>query len=61
MSLRRRFHQDTPSRRFCNWFFDHAEGPSSDQSIDRIARARAAGIAVQHRMAYQGRGIFVER
>jgi hypothetical protein len=35
-----------------NWFFDHAE-TISDQSIDRIA-ALGGGIAVQHRMAYQG-------
>ncbi len=41
-----------------NWFFDHAE-TISDQSIDRIA-ALEGGIAVQHRMAYQGE-YFVER
>ena len=41
-----------------NWFFDHAE-TISDQSIDRIA-ALGGGIAVQHRMAYQGE-FFVER
>jgi predicted amidohydrolase YtcJ len=41
-----------------NWFFDHAE-TISDQSIDRIA-ALGGGIAVQHRMAYQGE-YFVER
>jgi predicted amidohydrolase YtcJ len=35
-----------------NWFFDHAE-TISDESIDRIA-ALGGGIAVQHRMAYQG-------
>src|ERR1700735_1462214 len=35
-----------------NWFFDHAE-TISDKSIDRIA-ALGGGIAVQHRMAYQG-------
>src|SRR5437899_1956859 len=35
-----------------NWFFDHAE-TISDRSIDRIA-ALGGGIAVQHRMAYQG-------
>src|ERR1700731_2150263 len=40
------------------WFFDHAE-TISDQSIDRIA-ALGGGIAVQHRMAYQGE-YFVER
>jgi predicted amidohydrolase YtcJ len=41
-----------------NWFFDHAE-TISDQSIDRIA-GLGGGIAVQHRMAYQGE-YFVER
>lgn len=41
-----------------NWFFDHAE-TISDKSIDRIA-ALGGGIAVQHRMAYQGE-YFVER
>jgi len=41
-----------------NWFFDHAE-TISQQSIDRIA-ALGGGIAVQHRMAFQGE-YFVER
>jgi hypothetical protein len=41
-----------------NWFFDHAE-TISDRSIERIA-ALGGGIAVQHRMAYQGE-YFVER
>jgi predicted amidohydrolase YtcJ len=41
-----------------NWFFDHAE-TISDESIDRIA-ALGGGIAIQHRMAYQGE-YFVER
>jgi hypothetical protein len=41
-----------------NWFFDHAE-TISDRSIDRVA-ALGGGIAVQHRMAYQGE-YFVER
>lgn len=35
-----------------HWFFDHAE-TVSPRSIDRIA-ALGGGIAVQHRMAYQG-------
>ncbi|EPF4859020.1 amidohydrolase family protein [Escherichia albertii] len=35
-----------------NWFFDHAK-TISERSIDRIA-ALGGGIAVQHRMAYQG-------
>jgi predicted amidohydrolase YtcJ len=41
-----------------NWFFDHAE-TISDRSLDRVA-ALGGGIAVQHRMAYQGE-YFVER
>jgi predicted amidohydrolase YtcJ len=41
-----------------HWFFDHAE-TISGKSIDRIA-ALGGGIAVQHRMAYQGE-YFVER
>jgi predicted amidohydrolase YtcJ len=41
-----------------NWFFDHAE-TISDRSIDRIA-ALGGGIAVQHRMMYQGE-YFIER
>jgi hypothetical protein len=41
-----------------NWFIDHAE-TISDQSIERIA-SLGGGIAIQHRMAYQGE-YFVER
>jgi predicted amidohydrolase YtcJ len=41
-----------------NWFFDHAE-TISERSMDRIATL-GGGIAVQHRMAYQGE-YFVER
>jgi predicted amidohydrolase YtcJ len=52
-----RVNQDVPLEGL-NWFFDHAE-TISDQSIDRIA-ALGGGIAVQHRMAYQGE-YFVER
>jgi predicted amidohydrolase YtcJ len=52
-----RVDQDIPLKGL-NWFFDHAE-TISDQSIDRIA-ALGGGIAVQHRMAYQGE-YFVER
>ena len=40
------------------WFFDHAE-TISERSMDRIA-ALGGGVAVQHRMAYQGE-YFVER
>src|ERR1700750_914559 len=49
--------QDTPLEGL-HWFFDHAETISA-QSLDRIA-ALGGGIAVQHRMAYQGE-YFVER
>jgi predicted amidohydrolase YtcJ len=52
-----RVNQDIPLNSL-NWFFDHAE-TVSDESIDRIA-ALGGGIAVQHRMAYQGE-YFVER
>jgi predicted amidohydrolase YtcJ len=52
-----RVDQDVPLAGL-NWFFDHAE-TISEASIDRIA-ALGGGIAVQHRMAYQGE-YFVER
>lgn len=52
-----RVNQDIPLEGL-HWFFDHAE-TISDRSIDRIA-ALGGGIAVQHRMAYQGE-YFVER
>ncbi|MDQ0008415.1 putative amidohydrolase YtcJ [Luteibacter jiangsuensis] len=52
-----RVNQDIPLEGI-HWFFDHAE-TVSDQSIERIA-ALGGGIAVQHRMAYQGE-YFVER
>ncbi len=41
-----------------NWLFDHAE-TISPRNIDRVA-ALGGGIAVQHRMAYQGEA-FIER
>jgi len=41
-----------------HWFFDHAE-TISQRNIDRVA-ALGGGIALQHRMAYQGE-YFVER
>jgi predicted amidohydrolase YtcJ len=40
------------------WFFDHAE-TISDGNIDRV-KALGGGIAIQHRMAYQGE-YFVDR
>ena len=52
-----RVDQDIPLNGL-NWFFDHCETISS-RSIDRIA-ALGGGIALQHRMAYQGE-YFVER
>jgi predicted amidohydrolase YtcJ len=50
-------HRDVPLTGI-NWIFDHAE-TISDRSIERVARL-GGGIAVQHRMAYQGE-YFVER
>ncbi|MDH0865481.1 amidohydrolase, partial [Mitsuaria sp. GD03876] len=50
-------HRETPLDGL-NWFFDHAETIST-RSMDRIA-ALGGGVAVQHRMAYQGE-YFVER
>ena len=41
-----------------HWFFDHAE-TISERSIERV-KALGGGIAVQHRMAYQGE-YFIER
>ena len=52
-----RVHREIPLTGL-NWFFDHAE-TISERSIDRIA-ALGGGVAIQHRMAYQGE-YFVER
>ena len=52
-----RVNRDIPLKGL-NWFFDHCE-TISEKSIDRIA-ALGGGIALQHRMAYQGE-YFVER
>lgn len=49
--------RDTPLQGL-HWFFDHCE-TISDRNIDRIA-ALGGGIAVQHRMMFQGED-FVER
>lgn len=46
-----RVHRDVPLDRL-GWFFDHAE-TISDRSIERV-RALGGGIAIQHRMAFQG-------
>ena len=50
-------HKGTPLTGL-NWFFDHCE-TVSDHNLERI-RALGGGIAVQHRMAYQGE-YFMER
>nr|WP_298682194.1 amidohydrolase [uncultured Dongia sp.] len=50
-------HKDTPIDKL-HWFFDHAE-TVSDRNIDRIAKL-GGGIAVQHRMAFQGE-YFIDR
>ena len=52
-----RVNQDVPLEGL-NWFFDHCE-TISETSMDRVA-ALGGGVAVQHRMAYQGE-YFVER
>jgi predicted amidohydrolase YtcJ len=52
-----RVNRDIPLKGL-HWFFDHAE-TITERSIDRIA-ALGGGIAVQHRMAYQGE-YFIER
>jgi len=52
-----RVNQDVPLEGL-HWFFDHAE-TISERSMDRIA-ALGGGVAIQHRMAYQGE-YFVER
>lgn len=49
-------HRDTPIDGL-HWFFDHAE-TISERSMDRIA-ALGGGVAVQHRMAYQGEDFVV--
>lgn len=41
-----------------HWFFDHAE-TISDRNIERIAKL-GGGVAIQHRMAYQGE-YYIER
>ena len=52
-----RVHRDVPLTGL-NWFFDHAE-TITPRNIDRIA-ALGGGIAIQHRMAFQGE-YFAER
>ncbi len=50
-------HREAPLDQL-GWFFDHAE-TVSDRNIERI-RALGGGIAIQHRMAFQGE-YFVDR
>jgi len=50
-------HREVPIDKL-GWFFDHAE-TVTDRNIERI-RAMGGGIAVQHRMAFQGE-YFVDR
>ncbi len=57
LNVYERVNKDTPLAGL-NWFFDHAE-TISDRNIERVA-ALGGGIAVQHRMAFQGE-YFVER
>ena len=52
-----RVHRDVPLTGL-NWFFDHAE-TITPRNIDRV-RALGGGIAIQHRMAFQGE-YFAER
>jgi predicted amidohydrolase YtcJ len=52
-----RVNRDVPLQGL-RWFFDHAE-TITDKSLERV-RALGGGIAIQHRMAYQGE-YFVER
>lgn len=51
LTLFERVHRETPIDQL-RWFFDHAE-TVSQRNLERI-RALGGGIAIQHRMAYQG-------
>jgi len=57
LSVLEEINRDVPLDRL-GWFFDHAE-TISDRNIERV-RKLGGGIAVQHRMAFQGE-YFVER
>jgi predicted amidohydrolase YtcJ len=57
LSVFERVNQDTPFAGL-RWFFDHAE-TISEKNIERV-KALGGGIAIQHRMAYQG-DYFLER
>jgi predicted amidohydrolase YtcJ len=51
LSIFERIHRDTPIDQL-RWFIDHAE-TVSDANLERI-QSLGGGIAIQHRMAYQG-------
>ncbi len=51
LNIFERVHRDIPIDKL-RWFIDHAE-TISDKNIERVAKL-GGGIAVQHRMAYQG-------
>ena len=51
MKIFERVHRDIPLDKL-RWFIDHAE-TATDQTLVRI-KALGGGIAIQHRMAYQG-------
>jgi predicted amidohydrolase YtcJ len=57
LSVFERVHRDVPLDQL-RWFFDHAE-TISQRNIERV-KALGGGIAVQHRMAFQGEH-FVDR
>ena len=57
LNVLERVHRDVPIDKL-SWFLDHAE-TISGRNMDRVA-ALGGGIAVQHRMAYQGE-YFIER
>ena len=57
LSVFERVNRDVPLRGL-HWFIDHAE-TISDRNLERV-RALEGGIAIQHRMAFQGE-YFVER
>lgn len=51
LNIFERVHRDTPIDKL-HWFIDHAE-TITQRNLDRI-QALGGGIAIQHRMAYQG-------
>ncbi|MDC0740666.1 amidohydrolase [Polyangium mundeleinium] len=57
LSIFEKVHRDVPIDKL-HWFFDHCE-TITDRNIERV-KALGGGIAVQHRMAFQGE-YFVDR